>query len=52
MDFLSIYQQLKNELNLKEIPVRDLFTLEDYYQTDIHLRQEKYPKVVERLEVF
>ncbi len=49
MDFLSIYQQLKNELNLKEIPVRDLFTLEDYYQTDIHLRQEKYPKVVERL---
>ncbi len=49
MDFESIYQQLNNEINLKEIPLNDLFTLEDYYQTDIHLRQESYSKVLERL---
>lgn len=34
---------------LQEIPLRDLLTLEDYYRTDTHWRQEKLLPVADRI---
>ena len=49
-DFLQIdYNYLYNEiskLNITGIDIRNIMTLEDYYQTDTHWRQEKLDKVV------
>ena len=51
-DFLQIdYNYLYEEVsklytNIKEIDIRNIMTLEDYYQTDTHWRQEKLDKVI------
>ena len=49
-DFLQIdYNYLYNEiskLNIKEIDIRNIMILEDYYETDTHWRQEKLDKVI------
>lgn len=49
-DFLQIdYDYLYNEINkigINNIDIRNIMTLQDYYQTDTHWRQEKLDKVV------
>lgn len=49
-DFLQIdYDYLYNEINkigINNIDIRNVMTLQDYYQTDTHWRQEKLDKVV------
>ncbi len=53
-DILKVnYEELKKELkeNIKgkEIDIFDLLELEDYYKTDIHLKQNSYLKIIEKL---
>ena len=45
IDYNYIYNEL-NKLNIKQINIRDIMTLEDYYETDTHWRQERLDKVV------
>ena len=45
IDYDYIYNKI-DSLNLKEIDIRNIMTLEDYYETDTHWKQEKLDKVV------
>ena len=49
-DFLHIdYDYIYNEmdkLNIKQIDIRNIFSLNDYYETDTHWKQENLEKVV------
>ncbi len=52
-DFLSIdydyiYREM-DKLDIKNIDIRDLMKLEDYYKTDTHWREERLDKVVKRM---
>ena len=52
-DFLHInYNYIYNEikkLNIKTIDIRNIMTLNDYYETDTHWKQEKLDKVVQKM---
>lgn len=49
IDYNSIYKELEKELNINYINIKDLFNLNDYYKTDIHLKQSSYFKLIEEL---
>lgn len=49
MDYEHLYKELNKNINMTYINIKDLFTLEDYYKTDIHLKQESYFKVINKL---
>jgi len=46
MDFSSMKKQLNEEIKGVYIDILDEFTLEDYFKTDIHLKQNAYFKVI------
>ena len=45
IDFDYIYNEI-NKLNINTIDIRNILSLEDYYQTDTHWKQENLDKVV------
>jgi len=45
IDYDYIYNEI-NSLNMTTIDIRNLMTLEDYYETDTHWKQENLDKVV------
>lgn len=45
IDYDYIYNEI-NKLNIKTIDIRNIMSLQDYYETDTHWRQEKLDKVV------
>lgn len=49
MDYGYLFNQLKNNLDMSYIDIEDLFNLEDYYKTDIHIKQSSYFKLVQKL---
>ena len=48
MDYTKLYTDLKN-INGSYIDIASVLTLEDYYKTDIHWKQENLDKVVKAL---
>ncbi|MCI8394348.1 MAG: hypothetical protein HFH86_02565 [Bacilli bacterium] len=50
MDFDYMIQKLKKEINIPYIDIMNDFQLEDYYKTDIHLKQPSYLKILNKLE--
>jgi len=48
IDYDLMYEKTK-EINHQHIELRDILTLEDYYRTDTHWKQENLIKVVDRL---
>ncbi len=48
MDYTKLYTDLK-QINGKYIDIASVLTLEDYYKTDIHWKQENLDKVVKAL---
>ena len=48
IDYDYIYNEI-SKLNITEIDIRNIMTLEDYYETDTHWRQEKLDKVVYKM---
>lgn len=48
LDYKYIYNELR-KLEIPMIDIRDSLELNDYYETDPHLRQERLEKVIERL---
>lgn len=45
IDYNYIYNEI-DKLNIKNIDIRNILTLEDYYETDTHWKQENLGKVV------
>lgn len=45
LDYNYIYNEM-NKLNMTNIDIRNIMSLDDYYQTDTHWRQENLSKVV------
>ena len=45
IDYEYIYSEI-NKIDAKKIDIRSILSLEDYYETDTHWRQEKLDKVV------
>lgn len=48
IDYDYIYKEV-NKLGFKNIDVRDVLKLSDYYETDTHWRQEKLDKVIKEM---
>ena len=48
IDYNYIYKEI-NKLGFKNIELRDILELSDYYETDTHWRQEKLDKVVNKM---
>lgn len=49
LDFLELEDQLQANLNAKYVRLLDSFALNDYFKTDIHLKQEAYFKIINAL---
>ena len=50
MDYEKFYEMMREGMPYAEfIEISDLLTIEDYYQTDVHWRQEQIVDVAERL---
>lgn len=49
IDHQMLYNELKGKINIPEISIQHLFHLEDYYKTDIHLKQEAYFKILDSI---
>ncbi len=48
IDYDYLYSNLKDNINFSGIDIRELLKLEDYYKTDIHLKQKSYFKVIDK----
>ena len=48
IDYDYIYQEI-DKLDMTKIDIRDIMTLEDYYETDTHWKQEKLQKVIKQM---
>lgn len=49
IDYESVLSKIEDNLNIPYINIVDSLKLEDYYRTDIHIKQESYPKIIEQL---
>lgn len=49
IDYDYLYNNLSNNLNIENIDIRSLLSLEDYYKTDIHIKQSSYFKIIKEL---
>lgn len=52
LDFEKMLNTLKKDITIPYIDIISLFQLEDYYKTDIHLKQDSYHKVIKKLGAF
>ncbi len=48
LNYNDIFQKLLNNIKIDYIDIIDLLNLEDYYKTDIHIKQPSYQKIVNR----
>ena len=48
LDYNYIYNEI-NKLNIETIDIRNILSLDDYYETDTHWRQERLDKVVQKM---
>ena len=48
LDYDNLYKQV-DKLNIKNIDIKDIMNLNDYYETDTHWKQENLLKVVKRM---
>ncbi len=46
LDFDRLMAQLSKDVNIQYIDIFDSFVMEDYFKTDIHLKQDSYFKVM------
>lgn len=48
VDYDYIYDEMK-KLNIKSIDIRNILSLQDYYETDTHWKQENLDKIIKRM---
>lgn len=49
IDYEYLYQKVNENLNFQHIDLRDILTLEDYYKTDTHWKQDHLIKVADKI---
>ncbi len=52
IDYNNLINNLKSNINIEYIDIINLLNLEDYYKTDIHIKQKSYIKIVESLSKY
>ncbi len=52
LDFDSLINSVRNRVDVSYIDIKDLLDLDDYYRTDIHIKQDSYFKVIEELDKY
>lgn len=52
LDYTYLLNKLQKEINIPYIDIINLLTLDDYYKTDIHIKQDSYFKVIENLSPY
>lgn len=52
IDYDYLYNRLNKDINLTNIDIKHLLTLKDYYQTDIHLKQDSYFPMIKELSKY
>jgi len=52
LDFDSLINSVRNRVDIPYIDIKDLLDLDDYYRTDIHIKQDSYFKVIEELDKY
>lgn len=52
LDYTYLLNKLQKEINIPYIDIINLLTLDDYYKTDIHIKQDSYFKVIEKLSPY
>ncbi len=50
IDYDELFSRVNNGLNLNYIDMLGILKLEDYYKTDIHIKQDSYFKVLDELD--
>ena len=50
LDFDKVINELEKNIDIPYIDIMDSFVLEDYYKTDIHLKQDSYFKVMKKFD--
>lgn len=48
IDYNYIYKEM-NKIDIEKIDIREVLTLNDYYETDTHWKQEKLDKVIKKM---
>lgn len=48
-NYSELFEKLKENINASYIDITNLLELEDYYKTDIHIKQTSYPKIIKEL---
>lgn len=48
-NYSELFEKLKENTNASYIDITNLLELEDYYKTDIHIKQTSYPKIIKEL---
>lgn len=49
LDYDDMYSRLEKGIKISYIDVKTLLMLDDYYRTDIHIKQENYFKVIKKI---
>ncbi len=52
INYDALFNLLDKELEVDGINIRDLVTINDYYKTDIHLKQPSYFKIIDRISPY
>jgi len=52
IDYNNLLKNLKEEVEIPYIDITNLLTLEDYYKTDIHIKQDSYFKIIKELSPY
>lgn len=52
IDYDNLINNLKSNINIEYIDIINLLNLEDYYKTDIHIKQKSYSKIIENLSKY
>lgn len=52
VDFTNVFSKLKENIELDYIDITNLLSLDDYYKTDIHIKQESYLKILKKMDEF
>lgn len=48
IDYDSLFNDIYNGINIPYIDIIDLLELDDYYKTDIHIKQDSYDKIIRK----
>lgn len=52
LDFDKVINQINSNLNMNYIDILNDFVLEDYFKSDIHLKQDSYFKVIDKFSKY